>query len=183
MKIEKVFLYLFAALFFFSCTSEIKEIKRGLVKKKELPKTTVVSAKHSIKNNRSYTLFNPNKEVQLEIQKTWLSELESLMPQKQFYKVDPSRDTVILGEAGTAIALASNSLQSETGSTISGLINIQLTEYVKPSQFAAQQLCTRTTDGEMLETVGMLNIEANQNGENLVLKEDEELSVAFPLHS
>jgi hypothetical protein len=80
-------------------------------------------------------------------------------------------------------SVASNSFVHADGKDAVGSVNIELTEYTKPSEFAAANLVTRTTTGDLLETVGMLNIVATQSGDTLKLKDGEEAAIAFPLKS
>ena len=108
-------------------------------------------------------------------------DIQNLQPRTQVIAYNPASDTVLYGTAGSIIAIAGHSLETKSGAEATGPVTIQLTEYVKPSQFAAENLITRTTDGIILETVGMLNIIALQQNDTLQLKDKHPISVAFPL--
>jgi hypothetical protein len=108
-------------------------------------------------------------------------DIQYLQPRTQVIAYNPASDTVLYGAAGSIIAIAGHSLETKSGVEASGTVTVQLTEYVKPSQFAAENLITRTTDGIILETVGMLNIIALQQNDTLQLKDKHPISVAFPL--
>jgi hypothetical protein len=109
--------------------------------------------------------------------------IKNYLPVAQHFSLLSDRDTIIKGQCGTLFSVASNSFVHADGKDAVGAVNIELTEYTKPSEFAAANLVTRTTTGDLLETVGMLNIVATQSGDTLKLKEGEEAAIAFPLKS
>lgn len=130
--------------------------------------------------------LSPIKEVRSQtIENSCTESLDGLFfplaAKRQQFSILAEKDEVVLGEKGTAVAFPSNSLEHSDGKIVTGQINIQLTEFQKPSECAAQNISTRNTEGELLETVGMVQIIATQNGDTLKLKSDEEIAIAFPL--
>lgn len=106
--------------------------------------------------------------------------LAQLSKKPQSFSFDASEDKTIVGKEGTKITIAANSLVSEkTGKPVSGKVCLKLTEYYKISDMLIANLST-TSDGKLLETGGMINVEAYANGEKLKLKDGAAADVVFP---
>lgn len=134
---------------------------------------------------RSFTMaFPAESKGKLTLMQTGeMEEVADLLPLGQEFEMNAEEDQIVKGSAGTLIAIPSNTLVKKDGSEVRGLISFQLTEYVRPSEFAAAGLITRNTDGDILETVGMLNLVALQGADTLQIREGEDIEVAFPLKS
>lgn len=100
------------------------------------------------------------------------------LPKKkfQYFKINQNRDTTLKGREGTIIEIPSNSFN-----TNSNELTIRLKEYYKMSDMVFSDLTTMTTNNEIIETGGMLYIEAISNdGKRLELKKDKEINLKFP---
>lgn len=97
--------------------------------------------------------------------------------EKQRFRIDPSCDTTLVGEEGTLIQLKANSIQNASGE----FVTVNLREYYQLSDMVFSNLTTETTNGEMIETGGMIHLEVlADNGEALQLKEGQEVTIKMP---
>ena len=86
----------------------------------------------------------------------------------QNFTVIAGRDTVIYGTDSTMLHFYANSFKDATGNTITNkFINIQLTEMYKPGEMIRNRATTITTDGNMLQSGGEINIVATMNGQEV----------------
>jgi hypothetical protein len=95
-----------------------------------------------------------------------------------FY-VDPTKDTLIKCKKGTVLYFTANSLELEDGSKPSGNILIQVKECYSLSEIIGDNLST-TSNSELLETGGMINISVSNEGKLLNLKKGKEYALYFP---
>lgn len=110
-----------------------------------------------------------------------LSELFSYFDQPlQTFSIDPSKDTVITGEQGTIISILRNSFVFKDSQTpVTGEISITLKEYYRISDMVLANLSTMS-NGEILETGGMIYLEATANNEEVELRPDASIELKFP---
>jgi TonB family protein len=101
----------------------------------------------------------------------------------QTFLIQADKDTLIICKEGTSIKIQPNSfMNAKTGKAITNPIQIYITEYYKLSDIILANLST-TSGNEILETGGMINISANSNNEECILKQDKELEIGFPYFS
>ena len=81
---------------------------------------------------------------------------------------------------GTKISFEKESFEDLEGNPIEGEIEINLTEVMKTKDMVLQKISTNTVDGRILETAGMIHLEATSNGKILKLKEGKEFTVEIP---
>jgi hypothetical protein len=103
----------------------------------------------------------------------------NLAPDKQKFDIDPKEEILLKGSKGTAIYIPANAFQFEDGSAVSGKINIELKECYSYSDMIAENLET-TSYGYILETGGMISINATSEGKQLSLKDGVAFVVGFP---
>src|SRR5690606_1991447 len=73
-----------------------------------------------------------------------------------------------------------NSLVSEkTGREVTGMVKFSVTEYYKISDMLLSNLST-TSNGQLLETGGMVHITATSNNEELKLNNGQSIEINFP---
>lgn len=99
--------------------------------------------------------------------------------QTQFFEIDPSKATRIIGKNGTSIWIEANSFVLADGSLPGENIKIQLKETYNEADMILSGLMTTSGD-QLLETGGMVSIEAIANGEKLNLQQGQELIVGMP---
>ncbi|WP_460220542.1 energy transducer TonB [Psychroserpens sp. MEBiC05023] len=98
----------------------------------------------------------------------------------QVYDINTSKDTVIRCQEGTIIKIKAGSFAHPiSAQTITGDININVSEYFKLSDILLANLST-VSHGKLLETGGMLYIEAKQGEIDLKIKDDSPIDILFP---
>lgn len=105
-----------------------------------------------------------------------LSESLDVTPNK--FEISPDSDTLLFGEQGTAIFIPSDAFYLDS-SELDKKITITLKEYYNMSDILMQNLSTQTPD-KLLETGGMIHIEASVGDQKKSLKYGKELIVHFP---
>ena len=105
------------------------------------------------------------------------SSLVSL-PKKsfQYFTINSSKEETITGAEGTKITFKANSFNVPKNSSI----KIRLKEYYKMSDIAFSNLTTETTDGKLLETGGMLYLDALVSNKKVGLKKNTFFDIKFP---
>ncbi|MEO1256704.1 MAG: hypothetical protein AAFY41_17715, partial [Bacteroidota bacterium] len=99
--------------------------------------------------------------------------------QEQLYTIDGSKDVRIIGENGTNIWIPAGSLVLEDGTEAQGQIEISLQEAYDFSTMLMSDLSTTSGD-QLLETGGMVYLNATADGQKLKIKEDAALTLALP---
>ena len=121
---------------------------------------------------------NGEESAQLEN----LTETEQMdavkLPAKkfQYFTINSSKDESLVGEEGTIIEIKANSFNVPQNSQL----KVRLKEYYKASDIAFSNLTTETKDGKLLETGGMIYIDAKLDGKEVQLKKGEEIGLKFP---
>ncbi|MCB0538282.1 MAG: hypothetical protein KDE33_12235 [Bacteroidetes bacterium] len=102
--------------------------------------------------------------------------LSSIRPPVTEYQIRGDRDTLLTGEKGTLIFIPAGIFQNKDGKTVSGQIIIELIEAVNISDFLLNQLQTVSKD-QILQSGGMIFIDATSNEEPLKIKEGHTISI------
>lgn len=97
----------------------------------------------------------------------------------QIFTLKANEDKTIVCNEGTKITVKSNSFVTETGKPVKGIIKFQVKEYYKTSDILLANLTT-SSNNEILETGGMIYIDAFSNGEKCELKKGELIEISFP---
>ncbi len=122
------------------------------------------------------------QKVEILEKKETETELKFTEPSKktaQIFAIDFKKDTTIVCTEGTKLFIKANSFVDEQGNTIQGDINLEVTEFYKLSDMLLANLST-TSNGEQLETGGMLFVEAKKDEKNLMLDENSSIEISFP---
>lgn len=99
-------------------------------------------------------------------------------PSKTFV-INSARDTTLFGTQGTRIFIGANTFQFSNGQTVLDSITIELKEFYKKSDIILAELSTKS-NGQLLETGGMLHINALANNEALNIRPNKKITVHFP---
>lgn len=100
--------------------------------------------------------------------------------QAQIFSFAPNKDTTLYCAEGTIIKISANSFVSKkTGKVMPGSIRFSVTEFYKLSDIALSGLST-TSNGDLLETGGMIHVTATANGVELKLKQGKSIEISFP---
>ncbi len=98
----------------------------------------------------------------------------------QVFTIQADRDTTLICEEGTSIEIKANSFVSEnTGEEIAGNVRITVQEYYDQADIVLAGLSTTSGD-KLLETGGMLHVEARAGKEKCVIKPGRNVQVGFP---
>jgi TonB family protein len=105
-----------------------------------------------------------------------------MFPKKaeQLFIISNSRDTTIQGKEGTLINIPANVITMPEGQA-NGKLVVSLTEYYNASDILLNNLTT-STDTELLETNGMINLSILRNNEICTILSDRTIKVGFPVH-
>lgn len=98
---------------------------------------------------------------------------------KQHFKFNPNHDTIFVGKEGTELTIAAHALETLDGSPVDGPVDLSINEYYGTADMLMANLTT-TSHGRLLETGGMLHIEAFSDGERCRLKEGEMITLSMP---
>ncbi len=104
-------------------------------------------------------------------------DVKNLVPQS--FSISAETDTTIRGASGTILRIYKNTFVNSSGQPAKGVINIELKEAIIPASIVMAGLATRS-DGKLLQTGGMVYVNATANGEQLAIAKDKIIGVAMP---
>lgn len=112
------------------------------------------------------------------------SDKPATIPEKiEFPTIDfglnPNRDTTFFGPQGTRIFIEAGTFQLADGSPATDSITVQLKEFYDKSDIVLGNLSTRSGD-QLLETAGMIYLDAKSKGQKLEIKPGKQVVVHFP---
>ncbi|MFN5984728.1 MAG: hypothetical protein ACK479_14770 [Fluviicola sp.] len=127
--------------------------------------------------------LNKKEEIDLDYVKsskkiqTILSRYEE---KSQFFSVQISKPSEIVGKNGTVIKINPNDLVCEDGSKLGNNIQVELKELMNQKQLLFSSAQT-ISDGKLLESGGAYFINLTSDNKQLKLKESKTLAVNFPI--
>ncbi len=148
------FIILVVILIFSGCNNTKEE-------KKETKIETVV--------NRISFQSSPNDSVYKE-----------LRPEIQYFTIKGNETQEIKGEKGTKILIPANTFIDGFGNLITDNIQIELIEVFKITDFITSNLQT-LSDSTLLESAGMIYIDAKSNNKSLRLANNQKISITMPM--
>ena len=108
-----------------------------------------------------------------------ISELfDQLRTPTQKFKIDPTRDTILIGESGTIISIDADAFYIPK-SCVGQDVDIVLLEAYDPVSMYFNNLSTMS-DSKQLESDGMIFLNAQLCNRILTVKEDKPLTIMFP---
>lgn len=121
------------------------------------------------------------KPIVLDTILTPISELyKKINPEPQRFCINPNRDTILRGQNGTLIYIRKNTFAVSARKTKKKCLTIKLKEAFSYSDMLANNLATQTTDGKLLETQGMVFIDAEMDGKPVKLNKNSSYDVFVP---
>ncbi|MEM7161164.1 MAG: hypothetical protein AAF487_01875 [Bacteroidota bacterium] len=99
---------------------------------------------------------------------------------KQRFICDVSKGRRIEGTQGTTIQIKPNSFVYADGTKVKGNVQIELREALNFENIVKGNLLTITDKGDLLQTGGMIQVQAFSNGKNVHLEEGAGLDVSIP---
>jgi len=113
------------------------------------------------------------------VSKNTESFFNSTKKEAQVISFNASEDYKVILKEGTEISIPANAfINSKTQKEVTGKVSLEVTEYYKLSDMLLADLSTKSDD-QILETGGMLYIEAKKDNSNLKLKPGKELEIVF----
>lgn len=103
---------------------------------------------------------------------------ESIPAEK--FSIDPSKDTFLTSRNGTIYRLYANALVGANGNAVNGNVDIEIKEALKPIDFVLSNLTTRDWYGDVLQSGGMIYINATADGQQLQLAKGSDIGVMMP---
>ncbi|WP_166960232.1 energy transducer TonB [Yeosuana marina] len=97
----------------------------------------------------------------------------------QTFTISSEKDTTLICKEGTKLIIKANSFITTDNREIAGKLALNVTEFYKLSDILLANLTT-TSNGNLLETGGMLHVEAKLNESILKLKENTSIEIVFP---
>ncbi|MGB0429509.1 MAG: energy transducer TonB [Bacteroidia bacterium] len=96
----------------------------------------------------------------------------------QTFSFNTQKDSTFVGEEGTKVTFPANALIDKNGKPITGAVEIELTEYYTNFDILKANLST-SSNGKQLETGGMINVKALQNGRECKLANGKSIEIEF----
>ncbi len=103
-----------------------------------------------------------------------------IRPDTQSFTLKHDEAKLITTKGGTKLTIPANGFVDHKGNAVKGEIELEVTEAFKLEDFITSGLTT-TSDGKLLLSGGMMNINATANGSDLELAPGSEISVVMPL--
>lgn len=101
------------------------------------------------------------------------------MIKSAFFNINPAADTILEGNEGTVIALAEHCFLDENNDPVTTPVQVELAEAYSLSDILKSNLTT-TADGKLLQTDGMIYINASSNGKQLHVDSRHPLHIEMP---
>jgi hypothetical protein len=138
----------------------------------------------------SWLLFSCNQNEGTENQENEIirssfqvSPLESvysnLRPSIQTFEISNEKPVTLVALNGTKIFIPNNCFVNSKGNDVKGNITIELIEAFKLSDFITSGLVT-LSDNVLIQSNGMLFIDAKSSGNSLTIKQGVEISISMP---
>lgn len=100
----------------------------------------------------------------------------------QIFTINTETDTVLVGKSGTVIRVYKNTFVDNDGKQIKGQINLELKEFFKSSDIVLANLTT-VSNGNKLQTGGMIFLNATLGGEQLKIANNGAVGIIMPTDS
>jgi len=126
---------------------------------------------------QSESAMKGDRKVQIKIEQT--DVLGGSKPATQTATINPNRSNTILGKNGTLIVIPAHTLVLENNNPVFGEVEIELQEFFTKSEFVMNQLHT-SSEGGLLESGGMIYINATSNGREVKVKNGKKVTIKLP---
>lgn len=137
-------------------------------------KITIGQDSHAV--HLSTHLSQPSEEV--NSQKSSISNV--FTKKSQFFTCKTDIETVLRGNEGTTLTIPKDCFETETGSILRGIVQIELKEFLKTSDMILANLVTQS-DEKLLETGGMIYLNATDLESNAVkIRSEEDIKITLP---
>lgn len=141
--------------------------------------SSIIEEKPTLNNNSNLEKAKDSTFLQnqnLNDRSINVEEIELPVKKSHFFFIDSSKDTTIIGNEGTKISFKANTFDIPNKEKI----KIELKEFYKRSDLALSNLTTITNDEKLLETGGMVFLEATVKNKKVHLKKESNYTIEFP---
>lgn len=107
------------------------------------------------------------------------SKLSQRAAPEQYFTIAPTEPKQIEGKKGTQVSIPEGAFVHQDGSPVKEAVTFKMREFYSKSDFLLAGLTTHS-EGQILESGGMLYLEAYSEGKKLKLAEGKTLEVALP---
>ncbi len=147
-------------------------------------RTLALGEQEAGNDRNSEELQRDNRRVDVIVSGWYWQSIGSLRdslakPLAQKHTIDAGQDQLIEGQKGGRFFLTASSFVTANGEEVTGLVDIELTECYSLGDMISQGLTTTAQD-RILESGGMLEINAYQNGQRLQLKPGSSIASSVP---
>ena len=164
-----------------SSPSLTKDTIATVTKREEIkPDTTTIKEKKSVtfKITKTQKIVIDNSNVQ--VQPSLENDFKTIEQGFQDFVINPNFDTTLLCKEGTVFKIRHSSFLIASNLTeAKGTITFQVKEFYKISDILSARLTTHSND-KILETGGMLFIQATSDGQLCKLKDNSAIEISFP---
>ncbi len=125
-----------------------------------------------------------NRRVVLHLTRYYFESIndleEALSETDNHFQLDPTKQQQIKGNQGVRVEIPANAFLTQEGEVVQEAVNVKLTEAIDLSSFLSLNLSTQS-DGEMLQSGGMINISAQTaSGKEVFLDSNKNLEIKVP---
>jgi hypothetical protein len=179
MLLPRLIVLIFCCVFF-SCDGVNETIKKSNKIPAPDTKNTLPQIVADIDTTK-YQIPASRKSIHITSVTTSLyDDLESVDQSFQSFFIDQHSDTTLYGSEGTILTIKKMSfLFEDTREKATGVMEIKIKEWYKPSDIILAGLSTQSGE-HILETGGMVYIEAYSEGRKCILAEDRTIGIVFP---
>lgn len=147
-------------------------------------RTLTLGERQAGNDRNSEALQRDNRRVDVIVSGWYWQGINSLrdslaQPLAQKYTINTDQDQLIEGQKGGRFYLSANSFVNAAGEDVFGEVEVELTECYTLGDMISMGLTTTAQD-RILESGGMLQINAYQNGERLQLKPGSSIASSVP---
>lgn len=135
-------------------------------------------------NSEDEACMHQNRRVEVILfdlnEEQWMLDDAKQIPQVQF--IDQSNRSTLHGAEGTQIEIPANAFVFKHGSPVSGNVRLELKEYYNLKDCILSHLTT-TSNQQLLESGGMIHIQAFVGEEEVILSPEASIEVLFASQS
>ncbi|MEL7221465.1 MAG: hypothetical protein AAGJ93_09115 [Bacteroidota bacterium] len=119
-----------------------------------------------------------NQEVEV-LKDTVTLENFGIIDENDAYAISAEQDTLLISPNGIGVFVNGDSFVDEQGNPVEGEVQIEIQDLTKLSEMFTVNMSTLSPEG-MLETKGMIKVDAYADGKPVTLKEGKALDLFFP---
>lgn len=163
-------------------STSFKRVKQGKIIKQSLIAAfialSVIGAVILVKNNLCKPSNNILYELNEQGNQNW-SEADRAL-ESQLFHINPQHDTIIETKNGVILSVPAGSFIDRFGGSPEGIVDIEIKEAFTAYDIMRAGLST-LSDGRLLETGGMLYLNARSGTDNLSINQSKPLTTAIPV--